>query len=483
MTIDIQLDEKKPAKIISPKSPTRDNKPLKLETPKKKKWPIFLVIGIALLVFGGLGFLVYKGIILSKNIGFHFNANDIITPQKDPELIKDSTGKYTNILIVGVDTREETALLNTDTIIVLSYNYDTKDIIMISTPRDFMAEINDSNWFNKINSVYASAEKKAKGSGITTLRKTIEEVTGMEIQYHAMINFKAFEKIIDAVGGVDINVENSFTDYSYPEGYSYKTISFKAGPQTMDGKTALEYARSRHSQQNNEGSDYARARRQQKVIVALQEKILNTSTLTNPKSIMEIFASVANNIKASQFTIDDIQAGLNLAKDFQNNNGKSYSFVLDPSAGNGQIVSNQNLLSADGKRITDYRIGPKLGFGKYTDINKYVEQILLHPQLYSEKADVYVYNVGLGAQEASKKVADLKKTYPFLRIVYLGTKYTNKEGSAVYSNTPNTYLRTVTEYAKFLNITQTTKPDYITSNPNGGDVTILLGKPVQLSSE
>jgi len=346
-----------------------------------------------------------------------------------------------------------------------------------------MVEINDSNWFNKINSVYASAENKKEGSGMMALRKTITEVTGMEIQYHAMVNFKAFVEIIDAVGGIDINVENSFTDYQYPDGYSYKTISFKAGPQTMDGQTALEYARSRKSQDNNEGSDYSRAKRQQKVIVALQEKILNTSTLTNPKSIMEIFASVANNMKVSEFTIDDIQAGLNLAKDFQENNGKSYSFVLDPSAGNSQIISTQNLLSADGKQVKDYRIGPKLGFGKYTDINKYVQLCLLHPQLYTENASVYVYNVGLGAQETSKKVADLKKAYPYLKIIYSGTKYSNKEGSAIYSNTPNTYLRTVTEYAKFLGITQTTKPDYITNNLNGGNITILLGKPVQLSSE
>ena len=484
MTIDIQLDEKKPAKIVTPELITKSEKPIKIESPrKKKKWPIFVLLGIVLVILGGLVFLVYKGIAFSKNIGFNFNANDITAPEKEPELAKDSSGKYTNILIVGVDTRDKEALLNTDTLILASYNYETKDIVMISTPRDFMAEINNSNWFNKINSVYLYAENKTKGSGMMALRKTIEEVTGTEIQYHAMVDFKAFEKIIDAVGGVDINVENSFTDYDYPDGYSKKTISFKAGPQTMDGKTALEYARSRHSQQNNEGSDYSRARRQQKVIVALQEKILNTSTLTSPKAIMEIFASVANNIKVSEFTIDDIQAGLNLAKDFQDNNGKSYSFVLDPSAGNSQIISNQNVLDPDGKTVTDYRIGPKLGLGNYTDINKYVKQILLHPQLYTENASVYVYNVGIGAQEASKKVAELKKAYPYLKITYSWTKYSNKEGSAIYSNTPDTYLRTVTEYSKFLGITQTTKPDYITANLNGGNVTILLGKPVQLSSE
>ena len=74
---------------------------------------------------------------------------------------------------------------------------------------------------------------------------------------------------------------------------------------------------------------------------------------------MEIFASVANNIKVSEFTIDDIQAGLNLAKDFQDNNGKSYSFVLDPSAGNSQIISVQDVVGPDGK-VENYRIGPRL---------------------------------------------------------------------------------------------------------------------------
>lgn len=478
MTIDIQLDEKKPAKIVPPKLITKSEKPIKIETSgKKKKWPLFLVLGIILVILCGLGFLVYKGIILSKNIGFNFNANDIITPQKDPELAKDSSGKYTNLLIVGVDTRDKTDLLNTDTLILASYNHESKDIVMISIPRDFNVGINGNTWFNRINSVYASAEKRAKGSGMMALRKTIEEVTDMEIQYHAMVDFNGFVKIIDAVGGVDINVENSFTDYQYPEGYSYKTISFKAGPQTMDGQTALEYARSRHSQQNNEGSDFSRAKRQQKVIVALQEKILNTSTLTNPKSLMGIFSSVANNIKVSEFTIDDIQAGLNLAKDFQNNNGRSYSLVLDPSAGN------YSLIAVNIKEDGAYGIQPKLGLGQYTDIKKYVQLFLLHPQLYSEKATVYVYNVGLGAQEASKKVADLKKAYPYLKITYSGTKYSNKEGSAIYSNTPNTYLRTIAEYAQSLGITQITKPEYITANLNGGDVTILLGKPVQLSSE
>jgi len=94
----------------------------------------------------------------------------------------------------------------------------------------------------------------------------VEELVGEEIQYYAMIDLKGFVNLIDSLDGTYINVENSFTDYMYPadNNVGYQTVTFTAGPQTMDGDIALKYARSRHSMDNGEGSDFARARRQQK---------------------------------------------------------------------------------------------------------------------------------------------------------------------------------------------------------------------------
>ncbi len=183
---------------------------------------------------------------------------------------------------------------------------------MFSIPRDFWAKpLSDGKYFTKINAAYSINEGKREDSGLPALELIVEEVLGLEIQYHAMINFDGFTQLIDSVDGVYVNVQNSFTDYMYPDGNGYQTVSFKKGPQLMDGETALKYARSRKAQ-SVEGSDYARARRQQKVIDAFVSKLLSTETLLNPTKLMAILTSIQNNLKVSEFSLDDIAAAVNI---------------------------------------------------------------------------------------------------------------------------------------------------------------------------
>ncbi|NTV78290.1 MAG: LCP family protein [Clostridiales bacterium] len=467
---------------IDEKEITAPEPRLQIEEPKKKKkWVIFVILGIVVVVLAGIIFGISKGLAIFQKIGLKIDAGSFSLTNVEPELKKDSTGKYTNCLIIGIDTRGTSDGLNTDTIIMASYNYDTSNVSMVSVPRDLTVEIGEgSGWYNKINAVYAFTKEDDDTAGLKELKRTVEELTGTEIQYYAMVNFDGFTQIVDAVGGVDINVENSFTDYSYPLGTKYQTVSFKSGIQTMDGETALQYARSRHSDDNGEGSDFMRARRQQKVIMAVKDKILSTETLTSPKAIMGLISSVADNIKISEFTISDIQAALNIAKDFNEKNGKTYSFVLDPSAANGQVVSNQNAYNADGT-VSAYRIGPKLGLGKYDDINEFVDLLMVKPAIYSENAKIYVYNTGLGNTEVTAKVKALKEQYPYKNIVNKGTLYSDKEGTYIYTHTENEFIATVDEFATTLNITNKIKPEFITNNLNGEDVTILLGKAIQLA--
>ena len=170
---------------------------------KKRKW-ISIVLTLLLISALGVGiYSAYKGYKITKDIGFNFDPGQLIEKPKEPELKKDSTGKFTNVLLVGIDTREKTKLLNTDVLIVASYNYETKNIVMVSIPRDFEAQVNpDKYWFNKINSSYAVNEQKKEGSGLPQLQRVVEGVTGMEIQYYAMIDFKGFVVLIDSVGGI-----------------------------------------------------------------------------------------------------------------------------------------------------------------------------------------------------------------------------------------------------------------------------------------
>jgi LCP family protein required for cell wall assembly len=494
MTLDMHITDKNNKTVVTPKN-IRPTQLIGQKPKKKSKWWVWVIISILVIIFGGLGYIVYKGIDLSKKIGLNLNAGSLIT-EKQPELEKDSTGKYTNFLIVGIDTRPDQGGLNTDTMIVVSYNYDTNTIDMVSIPRDLSVEINNSGWYNKINSVYASAENKEKGTGMSALQQTVTKLTGIDIQYYALVNYQAFLDLIDAVGGIDINVPVAFTDTCYPadsskdtgahygwcidsEGW-WKTVSFDTGVQHMDGKTALEYARSRHGEfsTGKDVTDFGRAIHQQEVIMAVKDKILNTSTLTSPKSIMAIISSIADNITTSGFTINDIQAGLNMAKNFSDNNGKQYSFVLDLEAGNKQLIANISTYDENGT-LTAYLIGPKLGLGKYSDIHEYIQDILDKPELYSEKPLIYVYDSGLGYQETYQKTKDLQNQYPFISIVFGGSTKYDENGDYIYSDdTESTYPVTIEEFANTLNITNKTKPDFVTTNLYG-DVTILLGKQTQ----
>ncbi|MFA5633662.1 MAG: LCP family protein [Candidatus Dojkabacteria bacterium] len=473
MTIDIELKDNN-LKKIEPKR----NREKKSPEHKKKRIKI-IVVSISLLTLAILGFLAYKGYIFSQELGFIFTPNSIITGQKK-ELKKDSSKRFTTALLVGLDTRESGGLLNTDTIIMASYDYENDNIILLSIPRDFHVEIaEDVKWFARINSIYSSAEQKEEGSGIKALVKTVERVTGREIQYHAIVDFNAFTQIIDAVGGVDINVDNSFTDYMYPKGWEYQTVSFNAGPQTMDGETALIYSRSRHSSHNNEGTDFARARRQQKIIIALKDKLLSSESLTNPKTLMNIFASLSGNLRVSDFTITDIEASLKLAKKYEEKKGKTYSFVLDPSVGASLLVEKKHLESGA------YAIGPKLGLGEYEDIQDFLKMITNNPQLYSENAKIMVYDTGRGYLKTKEEVDGLKEKYPYLNISFAGTLFNDKEETVIYQSNKeeNEFSYTIKELQKIFNTSRTEKPEYISSNLNGEDVTILLGKSIDLTEE
>ncbi len=183
MEVSINLTDKE----INNKKHTKEES---FQTHTKKKRPFLTILFIFLVLIIGSGlYFGYKGYMTGKGIGLNLSPSDLIGKQKEPELKKDSTGVYTNILIVGIDTRTKLKTLNTDVIIVASYNHKTKDVVMISIPRDFCTKVNPSKTsYGKINSAYSIYEAKEKGSGLEGLKGIVEEITGMEIQYYAMIN-------------------------------------------------------------------------------------------------------------------------------------------------------------------------------------------------------------------------------------------------------------------------------------------------------
>lgn len=204
----------------------------------------------------------------------------------------------TNILLVGIGGEGHDGAYLTDTIIVAGIDDKNKLVPMLSIPRDLYIETKQTGR-SRINEVlYLAMNKYGEKQGMEILKDTISKLTGLDIQYYAEIDFNGFVKIVDSLGGVDVNNESDIYDPQYPLGETtqYQTFALKKGPQHLDGATALKYARSRHG---TSGGNEGRAKRQQQLLFALKDKALSLNILTNPGKIQELYNSVADSIQTN----------------------------------------------------------------------------------------------------------------------------------------------------------------------------------------
>ncbi len=216
--------------------------------------------------------------LLSSFRGLVGSKDKILTGEKDDRI---------NFLLLGVGGEGHAGSELTDTIIFTSFRPSTNEIGMMSIPRDLIVPIPEYG-YRKINHINAYGELENPGDGAELTSNIISEILDQEIHYYAKVDFNGFKKLIDAIGGIDVYVDTSFTDTSYPtEDDLTQTIKFDTGWQYMDGDTALMYARSRHGT-NGEGSDFARADRQQDILLAVKDKILSPGILLNPGKLNKL---------------------------------------------------------------------------------------------------------------------------------------------------------------------------------------------------
>lgn len=240
-----------------------------------------------------------------------------------------------NILLLGMGGIGHEGTYLTDTIILVSIKPKEK-IALLSIPRDLALPIAGYGW-RKINNANAFGELSNPGSGGEFTSALVSKTFGIPIHYYVRVDFDGFKKIIDDLGGIGIYVERSFVDYSYPTSdFKYQTVSFEKGWQIMDGQTALKFVRSRHGT-NGENSDFARSRRQQKVLLALKEKILSLNTLLNPQKIFKIYSNYQENVKTN-FEIWEVLRLAKLVREIKNQ--EIIHHVLDDSPNSPLFAAN-----------------------------------------------------------------------------------------------------------------------------------------------
>lgn len=274
------------------------------ETPPKKRICRYLILGAGIFLIMVLAVFVSSllfdqdssSLAENQKPGFFTQLKNLIL-SSDRQL-KGEAGDRINILLLGIGGQGHDGAYLTDTIILASLKPSTKQVALLSIPRDLIVLI-PGYGFRKINNADAFGELQQKGSGSQLAAKVAEEALGLPIHYYVRVDFEGFKKMIDEVGGLKVYVDRAFTDEKFPTfNYKYRTISFEQGWQKMDGQTALDYARSRHGS-NGEAGDFARARRQQKVIVAFKDKIFSFSTLLNPNRWQNLSAELSEHVQAN----------------------------------------------------------------------------------------------------------------------------------------------------------------------------------------
>ena len=291
-----------------------------------------------------------------------------------------------NVLLLGIAGGSHEGPNLTDTIIFASIDSKQNKVVLVSIPRDLWIK----NLRSRINVAYA------KG-GISTAKVASYKVVGQPIDYVLRINFEGFEKAIDLLGGVDVNIPNTFDDFEYPifgkendpcgrmeeeleilatassqlEAFPcrYMHIRFDKGLQHMDGKTALQFVRSRHSA-GEEGTDFGRSKRQTELIKAVKEKVFSVNTLVNPVRLFSLYNVIRNsidtNIKKEEF--DDFVKLADKMRDVAIRN-----VVLDYG---DEEKGRPGLLVYPG-RLDVYRnewvLIPRIGNDDFSEIKNYVE--------------------------------------------------------------------------------------------------------------
>jgi polyisoprenyl-teichoic acid--peptidoglycan teichoic acid transferase len=228
----------------------------------------------------------------------------IFQPASGEEGVATSTGpipkdgERINVLLVGVDKLPDRSASLTDTMIVASLDPVGKSVSMVSLPRD-MVNVplgNGDVYGPKLNSLLSFAERNPKSfpeGGMRTLEAAVGTLLGIPIHYYARIDFIGFIAMVDAVGGVDIDVKRPLKAKRY-DGYGLETTGFRLtkGTHHLTGAEALAYARIRKGAGE---TDFTRAARQQDVIVALRSSVSSGGSLF--WKLPTLLDAVANTIR------------------------------------------------------------------------------------------------------------------------------------------------------------------------------------------
>jgi LCP family protein required for cell wall assembly len=363
-----------------------------IDTPPKKLYgpKIFFIIlfgGLAIFFLSQVAIEAFKG--QEKNGSENAKNTPIITEMTEifnPQKIEGTM----NILIAGIGGRWHEWSDLTDSIMLASLDSERDEVTLLSIPRDLFVAYPDRLWAGRINSLYDLG--KRNNLGVWYLRSKITEITGQTIDKYIVIDFNGFTKMVDALGGINIDVPEDLVDKEYPDNnWWYETFIVRAWLQTFNGEIALKYARSRHST-----SDFDRSERQQLIIKAIKEKATDLGVITDTDKIGEIYTALTANIDSDMSLVEMAK----FAYSFSDVKSEDISIVnLSDSClsvtkcqpGSYLYAPSRELFGGNAVMIPENAYAQKLSY--YKDIRTFVDLTFRFPDLRgSPREIVFIYD-------------------------------------------------------------------------------------------
>jgi LCP family protein required for cell wall assembly len=354
---------------------------------RRHHWLRWSVLAVVLIIAVSGGFIGLKVVLA---------ANKVITkagkgaPALDGTIttttLKGEGDGRINILALGIGGQGHDGSNLSDTMMVISIDPKTKDVAMMSIPRDLYVKI-PGYGYGKINAANAYG-------GPALAEQVVSSILNLPIDYYVQVDFSGFKQAVDAVGGVDINVPTVLYDHEYPcdTGYGICPYYQVPGQIHMNGELALEYSRCRHDQPTGDcGDDTGRAARQQQILTALRQKTLTAGTLTNPIKIGALIDAVGAHVK-TDLQLKDMEKLATIIK------GVDPSKIVNKVP---QFNGPDAILTATSNAAGSV-LEPKAGEFDYSALQDMAHSIFVDHYITSENAVIQVQNgsgvVGLAGQ-------------------------------------------------------------------------------------
>ena len=448
-----------------------------------KGFLIFFIISFTITLFWVIFFSwkihsTSKKIIITNdnNSSFVSSLKSIVAPiiTNKREELKGEEKNRINILLLGAAGEGKAGKNLTDTIMIMSINTQTKKLALLSLPRDLYVKIPETKSYSKINSLYQYG--LSNNEGVETVKKSVEEITGLDINYYLIINYDGFKKVIDDLGGVNVYVERDIYDTRFPgSNFSYETFKLEKGLHKMDGETALKFVRERH---NDPEGDFGRAKRQQNMIQAGKSKFFSFRTLLNVFALNKILDDLGNNVK-TDIQIDEIEGLLAISREVDSQN------ITNAVADAWEKDSLLKVSHVFYGNIRAFILVPRVG--NWSEIQELSENIFDLDAIRRKEAEIEKENVKITVinqssdRQLASKIRDLLESKMKFKSVIVKSPPTPdiREETAVYDRTGKNKIFSLNEIIKKLPARLPPEDSGIIDAREDSDLVIVLGRDLE----